>query len=129
MTILRTDSTHCGITIDCANGSGFVHGGSGPLTVYSDKFKKTITVNGKTMNVKDFFLNDNLDAVEWYYKCDDYHLSYYKVWKEKTTGCLEIVFDLKEGTISSAIEEITKDKIEDFILKDKNAIKDEEENN
>ncbi|MBR2771056.1 MAG: hypothetical protein IKD78_03445, partial [Bacteroidales bacterium] len=28
-------STHSGITIDYANGSGFVHGGSGPLTVYS----------------------------------------------------------------------------------------------
>jgi len=39
MTTLRTDSTHSGITIDYANGSGFVHGGSGPLTVYSDKFK------------------------------------------------------------------------------------------
>ncbi len=32
MTTLRTDSTHSGITIDYANGSG-------PLTVYSDKFK------------------------------------------------------------------------------------------
>ena len=39
MTTLRTDSTHSGITIEYADGSGFVHGGSGPLTVYSDKFK------------------------------------------------------------------------------------------
>ena len=39
MTTLRTDSTHSGITIDYADGSGFVHGGSGPLTVYSDEFK------------------------------------------------------------------------------------------
>ncbi len=36
MTNLRTDSTHSGINIDYANGSGFVHGGSGPLTVYSN---------------------------------------------------------------------------------------------
>jgi len=39
MTTLRTDSTHSGITIEYADGSGFVHGGSGPLTVYSDEFK------------------------------------------------------------------------------------------
>jgi len=42
MTTLRTDSTHSGITIDYANGSGFVHGGSGPLTVYSDDEKAAI---------------------------------------------------------------------------------------
>ncbi|MBR5168531.1 MAG: hypothetical protein IKW86_10780 [Salinivirgaceae bacterium] len=36
MTTLRTDSTHSGINIDYADGSGFVHGGSGPLTVYSN---------------------------------------------------------------------------------------------
>ena len=42
MTTLRTDSTHSGITIDYANGSGFVHGGSGSLTVYSDDEKAAI---------------------------------------------------------------------------------------
>ena len=42
MTTLRTDSTHSGINIDYANGSGFVHGGSGPLTVYSDDEKNAI---------------------------------------------------------------------------------------
>ena len=35
-------STHSGITIDYADGSGFVHGGSGPLTVYSDDEKAAI---------------------------------------------------------------------------------------
>ena len=42
MTTLRTDSTHSGITIDYADDSGFVHGGSGPLTVYSDDEKAAI---------------------------------------------------------------------------------------
>ncbi len=42
MTTLRTDSTHSGITIDYADGSAFVHGGSGPLTVYSDDEKAAI---------------------------------------------------------------------------------------
>ena len=42
MTTLRTDSTHSGINIEYANGSGFVHGGSGPLTVYSDDEKAAI---------------------------------------------------------------------------------------
>ena len=35
-------STHSGITIDYANGSDFVHGGSGLLTVYSDDEKAAI---------------------------------------------------------------------------------------
>ena len=35
-------STHSGITIDYADGSGFVHGGSGPLTVYSNDEKAAI---------------------------------------------------------------------------------------
>ena len=42
MTILRTDSTHSGITIDYADGSEFVHGGSGLLSVYSDDEKAAI---------------------------------------------------------------------------------------
>ena len=42
MTTLRTDSTHSGITIDYANGSGFVHGGSGLLSVYSEDEKNAI---------------------------------------------------------------------------------------
>ena len=42
MTILRTDSTHAEVKIDYANGSDFVHGGSGPLTVYSDDEKAAI---------------------------------------------------------------------------------------
>ncbi len=35
-------STHSGITINYADGSDFVHGGSGPLTVYSDDEKAAI---------------------------------------------------------------------------------------
>ena len=42
MTTLRTHIAHSGITIDYANGSEFVHGGSGPLTVYSDDEKAAI---------------------------------------------------------------------------------------
>ena len=119
MTILRTDSTHSGITIDCANGSGFVHGGSGPLTVYSDKSKKTITVNGKTMNVKDFFLNDNLNSVKWYYKRVDSYLSYYKVWNEEDAkACIEMTFEMIEGVVDNIIDVSITNKITDAIYEE-----------
>ena len=118
MTTLRTDSTHSGITIDCANGSGFVHGGSGPLTVYSDKFKKTITVNGKTMNVKDFFLNDNLNSAKWYYKRVDSYLTYYKVWEGETKVCLELSLKISGGVVEEIIEAKLKKEIKDVVFED-----------
>ena len=75
------------------------------------------------------FLDDNMDAVKWYYKRDDYHLTYYKVWEGKTKVCLEMNFELIEGTVVNIIDEYIVDKSEVVEKKIKKAIKDEEENN
>jgi len=60
-----------------------------------------------------------MDAVEWYYKRDDYHLSYYKVWKEDTEECLEIDFDISEGTAKAAIREGIKNILKQSCEEDK----------
>jgi hypothetical protein len=88
----------------------------------SNEFKKTITIKGKKMNVKEFFLNDNIDAVSWYYKRDDYYLTYYKVWEGETKECLKITFEIVDGSITNIASESVKTVI-------KEAIKDETENN
>lgn len=78
------------------------------------------------MNVKDFFLNDNLNSVKWYYKRVDSYLSYYKVWNEEdANACIEMTFEMIDGTILKIGEKILEDG--DILKQIKNAIYEEKE--